>query len=155
PAMRERGETSTRAILHVDTGMARLGLTAREFNNLIENPPPIPWRAVMSHLACADEPEHPLSEVQLVRFRRVAARFPGIPASLSASSGISLGSEYHFDLVRPGAALYGVNPQPGRPNPMRNTVHLRGKILQIRQIDGGETVGYGATHRAEGPGRLA
>jgi alanine racemase len=143
------------AILHVDTGMSRLGLTAREFNDLIENPPAIPWRAVMSHLACADESDHSLNEVQLARFRRVAARFPGIRASLSASSGISLGSEYHFDLVRPGAALYGVNPQPGRPNPMRNIVHLRGKILQIRQIDGGETVGYGAMHRAEGPGRLA
>jgi alanine racemase len=143
------------AILHVDTGMARLGLTAREFGELIETPPAIRWRAVMSHLACADEPEHPLNPTQRNRFTSAVARFPGLPASLSASSGIFLGSGYHFELVRPGAALYGVNPQPGEANPMRAVVKLSGKILQIRQIDSGESVGYGAAHVMEGPGRLA
>ena len=67
-----------------------------------------------------------------------------MPASLAASSGIFLGADYHFDLVRPGAALYGVNPLPGSPNPMRQVVRLNGKILQTREIDSGETVGYGA-----------
>src|SRR5204863_363532 len=81
------------------------------------------------------------------------AQLPGIPASLAASSGIFLGPEYHFDLVRPGAALYGVNPQPGRRNPMRPVVRLFGKILQIRQIDSGESVGYGAAHVMPVPGR--
>jgi alanine racemase len=109
----------------------------------------------MSHIACADCPGHPLNERQRERFAIVAAQLPGIPASLSASSGIFLGSPYHFDLVRPGAALFGVNPQPGRPNPLRQIVRLSAKILQVRQIDRGESVGYGATHVMEAPGRAA
>ena len=79
---------------------------------------------MISHLACADEPEHPLNRRQRDRFAAVAARFPGVPASLAASSGIFLGAPHHFDLVRPGAALYGVNPLPGRPNPLRPVVRL-------------------------------
>jgi alanine racemase len=143
------------AILHVDTGMARLGLTAREFAAVAQNPPPICWRAVMSHLACADNPDHPLNEHQRARFTAAAARLPGVAASLSASSGIFLGPGYHFDIVRPGAALFGVNPLPGGPNPLRQIVRLSGKILQIRQIDSGESVGYGAAHVMEAPGRVA
>jgi alanine racemase len=152
PAMRERENT---AILHVDTGMARLGLTAAEFATLVERPPGIAWRAVMSHLACADEPDHPLNDKQRARFAAAAARLTSVPASLAASSGIFLGPSYHFDLVRPGAALYGVNPQPGRPNPLRPVVRLTAKILQIRQIDRGESVGYGAAHVMGAPGRIA
>ena len=135
--------------------MARLGLTPREFAVLTESPPAIRWRAVMSHLACADEPDHPLNERQRARFAAVAARFPGVPASLAASSGIFLGPAFRFDLVRPGAALYGVNPQPGRPNPLLPVVRLSGKIVQVREIDSGESVGYGAAHVMEAPGRVA
>ena len=135
--------------------MARLGLTSREFAALLDDPPPIAWRAVMSHLACADEPEHVLNERQRERFAAVATRLRGVPASLAASSGILLGVSYHFDLVRPGAALYGVNPQPGRPNPLRNVVRLSARILQVREIDGAESVGYGATHVMAAPGRVA
>jgi alanine racemase len=148
-------QSARSAILHVDTGMARLGLTAAEFATLTNAGSPIRWRALMSHLACADEPEHPLNGKQRARFRTACERMPGIPASLSASSGIFLGPPYRFELVRPGAALYGVNPQPGRPNPMRPVVRLCGKILQIRQIDRGKSVGYGAAHLMERPGRLA
>src|SRR5215207_10035980 len=143
------------AILHIDTGMARLGLTPGEFAVLTESPPAIRWRAVMSHLACADEPDHPLNERQRARFAAVAARFPGVPASLAASSGIFLGPAFRFDLVRPGAALYGVSPQPGRPNPLLPVVRLSGKIVQVREIDSGESVGYGAAHLMEAPGRVA
>jgi alanine racemase len=143
------------AILHVDTGMARLGLAPREFAALGESPPAIRWRAVMSHLACADQPDHPLNERQRVRFAAVAARFPGVSASLAASSGIFLGPTFRFDLVRPGAALYGVNPQPRRPNPLLPVVRLSGKIVQVREIDSGESVGYGAAHVMEAPGRVA
>ncbi len=143
------------AILHVDTGMARLGLDAGEFAAVVEIPPPIRWRAVMSHLACADRPDHPLNERQRARFAAAAAQLPGVTASLSASSGIFLGSLYHFDLVRPGAALFGVNPLPGHPNPLRQIVRLSGKIVQIRQIDRGESVGYGAAHVMQAPGRAA
>jgi alanine racemase len=156
PTMRER-EEGLPAILHVDTGMSRLGLTAREFAKLADDLPRlgIGWRAVMSHLACADAPDHPLNEQQRARFADVARRLPGVPASLAASSGIFLGSGYRFDLVRPGAALYGVNPQPGRANPMRQVVRLSAKILQVREIDRGESVGYGAAHLMVTAGRVA
>ena len=110
---------------------------------------------MISHLACAEEPEHPLNRRQQDRFAAVAARFPGVPASLAASSGIFLGRRYHFDLVRPGAALYGVNPLPGRPNPLRPVVRLAARIIQIREIDSGESVGYGAAHVMQAPGRVA
>ncbi len=143
------------AILHIDTGMSRLGLAAAEFAALVEKPTGLAWRAVMSHLACADTPEHPLNEQQRARFAAEAARLPGVPASLAASSGIFLGASYHFDLVRPGAALYGVNPRPGRLNPLRQVVRLSAKIVQIRQIDRGESVGYGAAHVMPAPGRVA
>src|SRR3954447_2072997 len=143
------------AILHVDTGRARLGLTPREFAAFVEDRPPIAWRALISHLACADDPEHTLNARQHARFTAAAARFPGVPASLAASSGIFLGAAHHFDFVRPGAALYGVNPCPGRPNTLRPVVRLAAKIIQIREIDSGESVGYGAAHLMQAPGRLA
>lgn len=145
------------AILHVDTGMSRLGLSAREFAAVGDDLPKsgIAWRAIISHLACADTPDHALNEKQRARFIAAAKRMPGIAAGLAASSGIFLGSSCHFDLVRPGAALYGVNPQPGRPNPMRQVVRLSGKILQVREIDRGESVGYGAAHVMERVGRTA
>jgi alanine racemase len=154
-ASRHRGGE---AILHLDTGMARLGLTLPEFEKFIEkwrHFGPIRWRALISHLACPDEPQHPLNCIQLERFAAAIRRLPNLPASLAASSGLFLGRQYHFDFVRPGAALYGVNPQPGCPNPMRQVVRLRGKILQTRQVDRGQTVGYGATHVMAEPGRLA
>jgi alanine racemase len=143
------------AMLQLDTGMARLGLSAREFAGLGEALRAAPWRALLSHLACADEPGHALNETQRRRFAAACASLPGVPASLAASSGIFLGPAYHFDLVRPGAALYGVNPQPGGPNPMHQVVRLQGQIVQTREIDRGESVGYGATHVAAAPGRLA
>ncbi len=146
------------AMLHIDTGMARLGFTARDFDEFVQCPHDrrsIRWRALISHLACADSAHHPLNQVQLQRFSRARNRIDYVPASLSASSGIFLGPAFHFDLVRPGAALYGVNPQPGSANPMRQVIRLKGRILQIREIDAGETVGYGATHVMAAPGRLA
>jgi alanine racemase len=145
------------AILHVDTGMSRLGLSPREFAALADILPKcgIAWRAMISHLACADTPDHALNEQQRERFAAATRRMVGIPAGLAASSGIFLGPAYHFDFVRPGAALYGVHPQPGCANPMRQTVRLTGKILQVREIDRGESVGYGAAHVMDKPGRVA
>jgi alanine racemase len=146
------------AMLHVDTGLARLGLTQREFEIFADRlcrPGAICWQALMSHLACADEPDHPLNRDQCTRFAALRQRLEGVPASLAASSGIFLGREYHFELARPGAALYGVNPQPGRPNPMRQIVRLKARILQVRDVDRGQPVGYGATHVMAAAGRLA
>ena len=146
------------AMLHLDTGMARLGLTVREFDRLADewcHPDPVRWRALMSHLACSDEPRHPLNRIQLDHFAAARRRLPQLPGSLAASSGIFLGPEFHFDFARPGAALYGVNPQPGCPNPMHQVVRLKGRILQIREVDRDQTVGYGASHVMAAPGRLA
>jgi alanine racemase len=146
------------ALLHVDTGMARLGLTMREFERLADDlhrPGVIRWRALISHLACADEPGHPLNLQQRARFVAARCRLGEIPASLAASSGIFLGREFHFDFVRPGAALYGVNPQAGVANPMRQIVRLNARILQIREVDAGQPVGYGAAHVMAAAGRLA
>ncbi len=141
------------ADIHVDTGMSRLGLPPDEWEVLTADGERLAGIAVaflMSHLACADEPEHPLNRRQLETFGRAVEELPGTPASLANSSGIFLGTDYHFDLARPGAALYGINPCPGKPNPMAQVIRLQGKILQVREIDSPQTVGYGATHRAGG-----
>ena len=146
------------AAVHIDTGISRLGLPDDELEALAADRgrlAGIDLRYLVSHLACADRPEHPLNAEQLRRFRAARARLPDAPASLANSSGIFLGADYHLDLARPGVALYGVNPTPGQPNPMRQVVRLQGKILQVREIDASRTVGYGATHRAAGPTRIA
>lgn len=155
---RETAPCPAPAMLQIDTGMARLGLSAREFADLVEDPSlraAIRWRGLISHLACSDEPAHPLNEQQRERFVAAHNGFCGTPKSLAASSGIFLGPAFHFDFVRPGAALYGVNPQPGMKNPMRPVVRLRARILQIREVEKGQPVGYGATHVTAEPGRLA
>jgi alanine racemase len=145
------------AALHFDTGMNRLGLP-------IEEAPALSTRAktpkhgislVMSHLACADAPEHPLNARQIQLFREVRMMFRGIPASLANSSGIFLGPATHCDLVRPGAALYGINPTPAAANPMRQAVNLKGRIIQVRGVPRGATVGYGATWTAAHESRIA
>lgn len=150
------------AILHVDTGMNRLGLDPAEAGMLAADPAlldGIEITYVMTHMACADEPAHPLNAAQLARFRAALAAVqgavPGVKGSLAASSAIFLGSDYHFGLVRPGAALYGVNPTPGAPNPMRQAVRLEGRVLQVRHVDSGEGVGYGATRRCDKPSKIA
>jgi alanine racemase len=145
------------AALHVDTGMNRLGIPVDEAIALAprvqtENHG---FTLLMSHLACAEIPDHPLNTSQIQLFKEIQSLFRGVPASLANSSGIFLGDPAHCDLVRPGAALYGINPVPGRPNPMQSVVELSGRILQIRKIDRGGTVGYGASWTAKRPSRLA
>ena len=109
----------------------------------------------MSHLACAEIADHPLNANQIRLFRELRMLYHGVPASLANSSGIFLGDTAHFDLARPGAALYGINPTPGRANPMRNVVELTGRILQVRKVPQGETVGYGAAWTARRASRIA
>ena len=145
------------AAVHIDTGMSRLGLPPGEAAILMREPDRlagIELRTVMSHLACAEE-DTPLNEAQRREFETFRAAFPAARASLANSSGIFLGRAYHFDLVRPGCALYGINPLPGRPNPVRQVARLDGKILQIHEVDPPRTVGYGATHRVAGRTRIA
>ncbi len=154
---RARGQTLP-AILQVDTGMSRFGLSRREFEALLAAPgglDGIALRLVMSHLACASEPGHPANAAQRDAFAAICRRLPGVPASLSASSGILLGPGYQFDRVRPGVALYGVNPISGRPNPMRPVIRLQARIVQVREIPAGTGIGYGHTAVARRPMRLA
>lgn len=144
--------------LHVDTGMARLGLDEREFTQLAENPEHLTGLKldyVLSHLASAEEPINPYNAQQLACFKGILARLPRVPASLANSSGVFLSADYHFDQVRPGAALYGVNPTPHQPNPMTQVIRLQAKILQTRTIDTPQGVGYGSTHRAVEHERIA
>jgi len=144
-----------RAALHLDTGMNRLGFpsgAAAELASRVGNDPGV--ALVMSHFACSEE-DHPLNAVQIERFRAIRALFPGIAGSLANSSGIFLGADAHHDLARPGVALYGANPTPGKPNPMRPVVGLQGRIVQVRTVEPGATVGYSATWTAKRPTRLA
>jgi alanine racemase len=145
------------AALHVDTGMNRLGISANEAAALAPR-----IRAenhgitlLMSHLACADEPDHPLNDRQIRLFREVRILYRGIPASLANSSGIFLGNPAHCDMVRPGVALYGANPTPGRSNPMRPAIELQARIVALRTVPRGETVGYNATWTSKRATRLA
>ena len=144
--------------IHVDTGINRLGFTMQEFAALLGDAflmEGLNVSLLMSHLACADDPPHPLNLKQRDAFAEVRRKLPGVPASLANSAGIFLGSGYTHDLVRPGIALYGGNPTPGSPNPMRAVAHLEGTVMQVRQVKPGETVGYGATWEAQRPSRIA
>jgi len=145
------------AAIHVDTGMQRLGLTIAEAQGLI---PRIHAgdhgiSLVMSHLACAESLNHPMNARQLATFREVASAFSGVPASLANSSGVFLGGAFQFDMVRPGAALYGVNPTPEADNPMQPVIELKARIVQIRDVERGESVGYGGNWTARRPTKLA
>jgi alanine racemase len=145
------------AAIHVDTGMNRLGISADEAAALAlrlqqENHG---ITLLMSHLACAEIAGHPLTANQIRLFRELRMLYHGVPASLANSSGIYIGDTAHFDLARPGAALYGINPTPGQTNPMRNVVELTGRILQVRKVAQGETVGYSAAWTARRASRIA
>jgi alanine racemase len=145
------------AALHFDTGMNRLGLAADEAAALARRTraPNHGITLVMSHFACAETPSHALNNRQIQLFREIRAMFRGVPSSLANSAGIFLGSSAHGDLVRPGYGLYGGNPTPGSPNPMKPVVGLRARIVQTRTLARGETVGYGATWTAHRPSRIA
>jgi alanine racemase len=144
------------AALHVDTGMWRLGFSEAEILALDHAMlASLDLRLVMSHLACADEPAHPLNELQRTRFEQLRASLPAAPASLANSSGIFLGAAFHHQLCRAGVALYGVNPTPGRQNPMAPVVTLEAPVLQVYEVDRHGTVGYGASFAIRPGARIA
>lgn len=145
------------AMIQVDTGMNRLGCGPDRLDDLITSPhmKAADWQLVYSHLASADEPEKPQSEMQRSRFEAICARLPGIPASLAATGGIMLGESFHHDLTRPGIGLYGQPPVPELAPHIRPVLSLHARVLQIRQAEKGETVGYNATATLTRPSRLA
>lgn len=151
--------SSVPAMLHIDTGMRRLGLDTQDMKRVIEQPDlleGVRLSAILSHFACADDPaQNDLTWDQYEVFTHFTARFPGIRRSLSNSAGIFASPDYHFDLVRPGMAVYGLNPTLGQPNPMRPVVSLNVRVLQVREALAGDSVGYGARYRCRGNRRIA
>ncbi|MBI1326246.1 MAG: alanine racemase [Alphaproteobacteria bacterium] len=142
-------ETSLPAILNFDTGMSRLGFSNTDTETILADPSPLSdlkLRAIMSHLVSSEEPANSLNDIQLERFQKIVSLFPDTPKSLANSSGIYLGEPYHFDMVRPGYALYGGNPTPTLKNPMNHVVTLAPEILQIKQVQAGATAGYNSTY---------
>ena len=147
-----------RAILHLDTGMSRLGISQAEVATLAAAPDllgGIEFAWIMSHLVSGEVQPDPDNPAQLARFREALVRLPRAKASLANSAGIFLGPAYHFDLVRPGAALYGLAPVDHAPNPMKTTVKLEAEILTVREIPAGRSVGYNAQWRANRTTRIA
>lgn len=144
--------SSAPSAIKVNTGMTRFGLDVREFEslcndrNLLRAINPV---LLMSHLACADERDHPLNQHQLIRFSNctqlIRPLLPKLRFSLANSSGIFLGDKWHFDLLRPGAALYGINPVPNDFNPMLPVLRLSLPIVQVRKLDASAAVGYGSS----------
>lgn len=143
--------------IQVDTGMNRLGLSLREALVLARrgellaalNP-----QLLISHFACADVPGHPLNAEQLALFKQLRSQFPALPASLANSAGVFLGPEHHFDVVRPGIALYGAAFADDRPA-LATVVTLEARILQVREGAAGDTVGYGAAETLNRDTRIA
>jgi alanine racemase len=146
------------AILHVDTGMSRLGLNQHELALLQQDHTRlagVELRYVMTHLVSSEATGDPLNEHQRERFAAACAGLPPAPRSFANSSGIFLGPGWGSDLARPGAALYGINPTPDRPNPMRLPVRLRARVMAVRNVQAGDSVGYNAAWRAPRPSRIA
>ncbi|KAB2715015.1 alanine racemase [Brucella intermedia] len=142
------------ALLQLDTGMSRLGLSASEFERLLENfalLDNIDIKFVISHLASGDEPENAANARQLANMTALLVRLPKLPVAFANSGGSFLDKSYHFDLARPGVALYGVGPE----NEVVPVLTLSARVIQVRDIDKGAAVGYGGTYVAEGPTRVA
>lgn len=142
-------------VIHVETGLNRLGFRENELEALSEEDIK-EFGMVMSHLACGDEKDHFMNEHQLNNFTRIKSQyFPQLPASLSASDGVFLGSDFQQDIVRLGAAMYGINTAPYRENQMKNVIRLWAPVLQVEDLNPGEFVGYSATYRASNPRKIA
>lgn len=157
-AARTHGQ-KLKADVHLDTGMCRLGLDLAETKQLLDDPDTlldgIDVGLVMSHLASADDIKSDQSAHQLTLFKSAFPRLGRGQASFANSSGVFLGADYHFDLARPGVALYGGNPTPYTENPMGNPVTMEARILQVRHVAPPEKVGYGANHIVERSSRIA
>jgi alanine racemase len=151
--MAKKADKKLPAVIHVDTGMNRLGLGTDERNILLNDKESLleglDIHFIMSHFSSADEKDHPETPRQAKEFKEIMSHFPSIKGCLCNSAGIFVSSEYHYDHVRPGMALYGLNPTPHQKNPMEQVVRLSTKILNIQTIKAGEHVGYGASYRSE------
>mgnify|MGYP002783784158 CR=1 FL=1 len=141
------------AALHINTNMHRLGLPWSEYETLqLCDYPYLNLCLVMSHLSCAEDSNHAANLKQLRQIREIRKAYPTVPISLGSSGGIFLSPAYHFDMVRPGIALYGL---AGTPGALSSCLHLQAKILQIQDVEAGSPIGYGETFIADRPMRVA
>ncbi|CTQ54179.1 Alanine racemase [Roseibium album] len=142
------------AALHVDTGIHRLGLSPDEFAVSMRNKGllgPFTPSLIMSHLACGSTPAHAMNQRQLDQFRDITKPFAHIPKSLANSAGVLMGPNYHFDMVRPGIALYGGQAIETEPNTMKPVAKVEARIMIVRDVPEGDTIGYGARQTAQRP----
>ncbi len=146
------------AAIHADSGLNRLGLSAKDVAELVSSPAALKSldiRLIMSHLASADDPADPKNEQQRAQFDKLRALLPQAPASLAASDGLMLGKPYHYDLVRPGYAIYGGQAFKGGATPVKPALKAAARILQVRDVAAGETVGYAGRWRAQRKSKIA
>lgn len=137
------------AALHIDTGMNRLGVALDELGAAAEALKESSPTLIMSHLACGSTPSHAMNERQRLRFIEAAKLFPRAPLSLAATSGTLMGADYHFDLIRPGIGLYGSGDTEGVTPPLAVAVTIEAPILQVRDVEPGQSFGYGAAFVAQ------
>jgi alanine racemase len=155
-ALARRHERRLPAALQIDTGMCRLGFAEAELKHLDgARLGALDLRLVMSHLACAEESANPMNQEQAARFAELRTLLPEVQTSLANSAAIFLGPVFHGEVCRPGVALYGVNPTPADANPMAPVVTLEAPILQVHDVAGPGSVGYGATYRTRTGVRIA
>ena len=157
-ALARRQGRALPALLHLDTGMHRLGLDTGQTAAVAADPvrlDGIDVRFVMTHLVSSEVPDDPMNAVQHARFAVACDALPPWPRSFANSSGMFLGADFASDLARPGAALYGINPTPGRANPMRPVVRLAARVLALHDVPAGQGVGYNSTWVAARPSRIA
>ncbi len=137
--------------IQVETGLNRLGISIEDVFAIRH----LPFSLILSHLSCADDINHQLNPAQCSRFQAFRKIFPNTPFSLSASDGLFLGDAYHFDIVRLGAALYGINTAPHQTKEVKNCIKLVAPILQIKPVKAGESVGYSAAYVASKDCKIA
>ncbi len=142
--------------IHFDTGINRLGLSEAQTDEFLNEKHQLNLSLILSHLVRSEEADHPTNRTQMEKFRKISTELPNVPASIANSGGIFLGPDYHFNLMRPGIMLYGGNPGlPKLPDGIKQSIEIKGKILQIRELDTGMSVGYNAIWTASRPSRIA
>jgi len=150
--------TAIPTALQVDTGITRAGLGQTDIVQLLSDTSACAALNIcllLTHLACADEPEHPLNAQQVARFKDISAHFPNVQTSIGNSAGLFLGPDFQGDLARPGIALYGGQPFAERRVALQDVVRLEARVLQVRDVPAGVCVGYGASWQARTPSRIA
>lgn len=157
-ALAQQKQCKLPALLQIDTGMARLGLSEEELSELVRTPhllDMIDIKFIISHLASADNAASPQNHAQLVRLQSILKQLPHYPVAFSNSGGSFLDNSYHYDLARPGIALYGGAPQENQPNPMQPVVSLQARVIQCRNVPAQTLVGYGGSYITTRETRIA